>query len=115
MSDSDEESKGVIKCKVVFVGGVRKLGIINKFLSNKSSGIGRKTIFCPRENKSIEFNIFDTISQKDYESIARLPYENTDVFILVYNINNYNSFDELKNYWIKYVKENANKEFSKKK
>ena len=57
---------------------------------------------------------FGIQKKKKYIDLTRLFYKNTDVFILVYDITNYISFEEIKNFWIKDVKEHANKEFSKK-
>ena len=121
----DEEEK--IFCRVILLGEseTKKNGIIKRFVSgnfsfnNVTSTLGSnfasKKLFFKEENKSIKYEIWDTAGQEKYRSMARVFYKNTDVFILVYDITNYKSFDELKNYWIKDVKEYANKDFSKKK
>ncbi len=122
-ASSDEKEK--ILCRVILLGEseTKKNGIINRLSGNHSfNGIATpgsnfvcKTIFFNEENKYINYEIWDIAGQEKYRTQARVFYKNTDVFILVYDITNYKSFDELKNYWIKDVKEFANKDFSKKK
>ena len=122
-ASSDEKEK--IFCRVILLGEseTKKNGIINRLSGNHSfNGIATpgsnfvcKTIFLKEENKYINYEIWDIAGQEKYRTQARVFYKNTDVFILVYDITNYKSFDELKNYWIKDVKEFANKDFSKKK
>ena len=125
--DLFEDTDNSLKCRVIFLGEseTKKNGIIKRFVSgnfslnNVTSTLGSnfasKKLFFKEENKSIKYEIWDTAGQEKYRSMARVFYKNTDVFILVYDITNYKSFDELKNYWIKDVKEFANKDFSKKK
>ena len=118
MLDNDEKSENTIVCRVVLLGGVQKTGIITKFCSidsNPGSTFQSKTVFFSEENKYIKFDIWDTAGAERYRNVTRIFYRNTDVFILIYNITNYNSFAELKEYWINDIKKNANKEFSKKK
>ena len=125
MSASSDEEEKILKCRVILLGEseTKKNGIINRLSGNHSfNGIATpgsnfvcKTIFFNEENKYINYEIWDIAGQEKYRTQARVFYKNTDVFILVYDITNYKSFDELKNYWIKDVKEFANKDFSKKK
>lgn len=51
---------------------------------------------------------------KKYMDLTRLFYKNTDVFILVYDITNCKSFEEIKNFWVGGVKECADEEFGEK-
>ena len=125
MSASSDEEEKILKCRVILLGEseTKKNGIINRLSGNFSfngittpgSNFVSKTIFFKEENKSIKYEIWDIAGQEKFRTLARVFYKNTDVFILVYDITNYKSFDELKNYWIKDVKEFANKDFSKKK
>ncbi len=107
------------KCKVVILGesNAGKSSIITRFLSNdfdynKYSISGafqnQKRIFIKGLNKYINFEIWDTPGPKKYRALHRVLYENTNAFLLVYDITNYSSFEELKNYWIKEVKAKAN-------
>ena len=120
MSNCDEKNKNDISCKVVFLGRAKKTGIIKKFIGNNYSftSLGsnnyNKTMFFPEEKKNINFEIWDTAGKEEFRDLTRCYYRNKDVAILVYNITNHGSFEDLKNYWIKEVKENnENKEFSK--
>ena len=61
------------------------------------------------ENQSIKFEIWDTAGQVEYRSLSRVFYKNTFAIILVYDITRKSSFDALKDYWIKEIKENAPK------
>ena len=44
------------------------------------------------------------LGQKKYRIMHRILYNNTNVFILVYDITNYSSFDEIKKYWMNEIK-----------
>ena len=56
----------------------------------------------------------DTAGQERYRSITSAYYKNAAVCILVFDITRKSSFDALKNYWFKEIKENAKKDVSKK-
>ena len=112
---SEKES---LKCKVVLIGETRvgKTSIINRYISdNFSSSLSptpgasftAKTVFIKDYNQSIKFEIWDTAGQEKYRALAKVFYKNAAVCILVYDIINKKSFDELKNYWINEIKANA--------
>ena len=116
---SEEES---LKYKVVFIGETRvgKTSIINRYISyNFSSSLSptpgasftAKTVFIKDYNQSIKFEIWDTAGQEKYRALAKVFYKNAAVCILVYDIINKKSFDELKNYWINEIKANASPNF----
>ena len=60
-----------------------------------------------------KIEIWDTAGQERYRALAKVFYKNADVCILVYDITRKSSFTELKNYWIKEIKENAKFNVSK--
>ena len=110
--------KEPLQCKVVLIGeeGVGKTSIINRCISdNFSSSLSptpgasftAKTVFIKDYNQSIKFEIWDTAGQEKYRALAKVFYKNAAVCILVYDIINKKSFDELKNYWISEIKANA--------
>ena len=117
--DLFEDTDNSLKCRVIFLGEseTKKNGIINRLSGNHSfNGIATpgsnfvcKTIFLKEENKYINYEIWDIAGQEKFRTLARVFYKNTDVFILVYDITNYKSFDELKNYWIKQVLDSSPK------
>ena len=115
-----KERSQTLACKVLILGesNVGKTSIISRFLSNdfdynKYSMSGayktNKTMFLKNKNsnKIINFEIWDTPGQKKFRILHRVLYNNVNVFILVYDITNCSSFDELKNYWINEIKTNV--------
>ena len=110
--------EGTINCKVVLIGesGVGKTSIITRYTQNAfkshrlpTTGVNfiNKTIKLEDENKSIKFEIWDTAGQETYRSLAKIFYKNATVCILVYDITRKSSFNELKLYWVKEIKENT--------
>ena len=105
-------------CKVVLLGesGVGKTSIISRYISNTyrnqqlpttGANFVTKTIILEDENKSIKFELWDTAGQEKYRSLAKVFYRNAAVCVLVYDITRKSSFEELKLFWIKELKENA--------
>jgi len=111
---SEKES---LQCKVVLIGETRvgKTSIINRYISdNFSSSLSptpgasftAKTVFIKDYNQSIKFEIWDTAGQEKYRSLAKVFYTNRDAIILIYDITERRSFEEIKNYWINEIKAN---------
>ena len=118
---SEEE---VINCKVVVIGesGVGKTSIIQRFKENTftystkvSTGANyyRKEIIFEDENKSINFEVWDTAGTERYRSLAKVFYKNAPVCVLVYDITKKKSFEELKNFWVKEIEYNTLPDTSK--
>ena len=123
MADSQE---GAITCKVVLIGesGVGKTSIISRYINNTfksqlmstpGANFVTKNVIMEDDNQSIKFEIWDTAGQERYRSLAKVFYKNAAVCVLVYDITRKTSFNELKNYWYKEIKENAQSNVSKKK
>ena len=104
--------------KVVLIGesGVGKTCIINQFMNGKfnadslatlSTQFFRKNIVFSGD-KNITLDIWDTAGQEMFRSLNRIFYSNSKVVVLVYDVTNKKSFDELKNYWWGQIKENCN-------
>ena len=98
--------------KVVLLGesGVGKTSIINQFTTKKfnplcatsvSAQFITKTMDFPEFEKSIKFDIWDTVGQEKYRSITKIFYRDAKVIIYVYDITKEYSFNALKNYWYK--------------
>ena len=107
-----------VTCKVLILGesNVGKTSIISRFLLNdfdynKHSLTGAdkntKKLYLKELNKTINFEIWDTPGQKKFRTLHRILYKDTDFIILVYDITNLSSFEELKTYWINEVKANV--------
>jgi len=108
------------KAVVVLVGesGVGKTCIIARFIHDKfdpnvitsSSGqMVMKPIKLPN-GKSITIHLWDTVGQEKYRSMNKIFYKNAQVVILVYDVTDKKSFDEVKNYWYGQVKELGGKD-----
>ena len=114
---SDDEENDYIQCKVVLLGetGVGKTSIITRYVSNTfsqyvmtstgSSFVSKNIIL--DENNKVKLQIWDTAGQEKYRSLAKIFYQSTAVAILVYDITTKSSFDGIKNYWAKEIKNNS--------
>ena len=107
--------------KVVLLGesGVGKTSIIAQFTSNKfdpdfitsiTAQFISKTIEFDNLQKAIRFDIWDTAGQEKYRALAKIFYKDAKAIILVYDITDQKSFNELKTYWYEMVKNNADSE-----
>ena len=113
---SEEEPKTV---KAVLLGeaGVGKTCLISRFVNNifenntmtsVSASYATKTmVFKDLGGKSIKFEIWDTAGQERYRSISKLLYKDAEITILVYDITQRRTYDEIKDYWYKEIKENS--------
>ena len=115
---SDDELEMPKELKVVLLGeaGVGKSSIIKQFVNHTfdndiepsiSSKINSKEIKITDINKKVKLNLWDTAGQEKYRSLARIFYKDARVIIFVYSIENKKSFDSLKDYWYKEVKQNC--------
>ena len=119
-----EDDEGALTCKVVLLGesGVGKTSIISRYINNTfksqlmstpGANFVTKNVIMEDENQSIKFEIWDTAGQERYRSLAKVFYKNAAVCVLVYDITRKTSFDAIKNYWVKELKENVPKDISK--
>ena len=125
-SFENDENNNILKIfKVCLVGesGVGKTCIINRFVNDEfredeppsiSASYSEKFIQLDEyEGKTVKFHIWDTAGQEKYRSIGKIFYKDANAAILVYDITSQKTFDEIKNYWYKEIKdhtpENTNK------
>lgn len=104
--------------KVVLLGesGVGKTCIINQYIKNEfdvntmssltAQFVKKQIKFA--DGKKITFDLWDTAGQEKYRSLAKIFYKDANVVILVYDITNEKSFNEMKNYWFEKIKETNN-------
>ena len=115
------EEPDPIPVKVVLLGesGVGKTSIISQFTANKfnprcptsvSAQFISKIIKFPQYNKSIKFDIWDTVGQEKYRSLAKIFYKDALIIIFVYDITTEFSFTAIKDFWFKETNENADNE-----
>ena len=104
--------------KVVLLGesGVGKTSIISQFTTHKfdphretslSAQFISKTVEFSDINKSIKFDIWDTVGQEKYRSLAKIFYKDAKVIVFVYDITTEFSFEGIKKYWYDETKANT--------
>ena len=112
-----DENTIILKTVLIGESGVGKTSIISQFVEqtfekDQHSTIGgtfnTKSIKCSN-GKIIKFEIWDTAGQERYRSVTKIFYKDVNVAILVYDITNQSSFQELKKYWVGQVKESSPK------
>ena len=111
-------------CKVILVGeaGVGKTCIIVRFINNEyyegapsttGANYASKVLEFKEYNKSLQYEIWDTAGEERYRGLAKIFYKDAAIAILVYDITNRKSFEEIKNYWHEQIKESSSKNISK--
>ena len=113
MTDETEENN----FKIVLIGesGVGKTSIISQFvdqifendLQTSTGGSFSSKTLTFNNGKTIKLEIWDTAGQERYRALTKIFYKNALAAVLVYDITRKQSFEELKNYWIKQIKESA--------
>ena len=104
--------------KVVLVGesGVGKTSIIQQFTSGQfdphretslSAQFVSKTVKIKELDKEIKFDIWDTVGQEKYRSLAKIFYKDAKIIIFVYDITTEFSFNALKDFWYRETINNA--------
>ena len=107
--------------KIILLGqtGVGKSCIISRYvndsftinhLSTITSNSNSKTLSFDNEKITIKYNIWDTAGQEKYRSINKINYRGALAAILVCDITNKTSFEEIKNFWYSEVKNNMEKD-----
>ena len=103
-------------CKVILLGesSVGKSSIIQRFIKDEFKDVLVSTVSEYYTEKKLEINgvevnleIWDTAGQERYRTLVRNYYKGSKAAILVYDISQKITFDELKNYWYKEMKDNC--------
>lgn len=88
-------------------------------MSTTGASFMAKNLHFENHNKTIKFEVFiylnevwDTAGQEKYRSLIKIFYKDASVAILVYDITRKKSFDEIKDYWVNQIKENAQNNLS---
>ncbi len=109
-------SDGPINCKMVILGesGVGKTCVMNSFLGQKFEEEHLTTVGAEQQNKTlniddkiVKINLWDTAGQEIFRAITKMFYKGADIVVLVYDITNEHSFEEIKNYWYNEVQNNT--------
>ena len=114
--DSDDEEDYKYDFKIVLIGnsGVGKTCIIKYFINNSFNSEETSTLSASYFEQTIELNdygikikfeIWDTVGQEKYKSMVDLFFRNSKAAIIVYDISNYETFEEIKKYWLEKIRE----------
>ena len=112
VNNEDNDSK-IENVKITLIGdsGVGKTCIILRYTNkefNENQNTTRGANYCPKilkiKDKDLRLDIWDTAGQEQYRSLGNYFYRDSYVVILVYDISNKQSFENLKNLWFKDLK-----------
>ena len=103
--------------KVVLIGdsGLGKTSIIQRYVNDvydpnqllsSSAQFITKTVEL-NDEQSIKFDVWDTAGQEKFRALAKIFYKDAKAIVLVYDITNRSSFEQLQNYWFKEIEENS--------
>lgn len=101
------------KLLVIGDSGVGKSSIIFRYCNNDfdhnfitTIGVDFKTKTLTVYNKTIKLQIWDTAGQERFRTITRAYYRGAQAILLVYDITDIPSFNNVKN-WLSYIKDNS--------
>lgn len=104
-----EKSKNIIEYKVIIIGSsaVGKTSILSRYIDKQFSRDHKSTLGCISKVKTIDLNsqtaikmnLWDTSGDERYKSVMKSFYQGADAVILVYDITNEASFDDL-SFWM---------------
>ena len=90
--------------KIVVVGasGVGKSAMVQRLIDNtfreegqSTVGVEFKSFICPLQDQSVKLQIWDTAGQERFKSVSKAYFRNAVGAILVYDITNDSSFEDL--------------------
>ena len=118
MGDEQQENK----VKLILVGQPRtgKTAIYNRLLTNTYDAESKTTISPKNQTKvvslrtgDIEIEVWDTAGQEIFRTLNKIYYKKAVFVLLVYSIDDEQSFEELEKYWINEIKTSCPKYSSK--
>ena len=114
----EEGTNKVDNVKVALLGdsGVGKTCIIKRYTedeydenSTTTAGASYSQRILEINGKNIQLDLWDTAGQEKYRSLGRRFYKDAYIICLVYDITNASSFENLKNIWVKDLKDYGEK------
>ena len=114
-SNSSIEVDCDIKLKIMLIGdtNVGKTSLIKKYCNDEFSknyistiGIDFQVKYLNINKKKIKVQIWDTTGQERYQILAKNSFNSSDGFIIVYDITNRKSYNNINN-WIEQINEAA--------
>ena len=116
-----EKNENEMECKLVFVGesSVGKTSLINQYIKNVYNDNNISTVGCDKftkklnldDSKKIELVIWDTAGQERFRALNSIFLKGANIVLMVYDITNRHSFEEIKNYWYQTIIERVNGKF----
>ena len=111
----EKEPQDLMKVITLGESSVGKTSIIRRFIHNifdeeNLSTIGVNFSFKQvklKNGKSINIKLIDTAGQEKYKALAKSYFKNVDAVLFVFDLNDQNSFDYIKN-WIDLFNDNHN-------
>jgi small GTP-binding protein len=100
--------------KIILIGepGTGKTCLINVATGNQFNENSESTLLSTYvtkkmviNDKEYALNLWDTAGQEKYRAMTKIFTKNSKIVVFVYAINNKNTFEEMKSYWIKTIKE----------
>ena len=113
IDEDEEDNQNVLSYKVIFLGdtAVGKTSLIFRFCEDKydeaftaTIGIDIKTKNYIYQDKKIELDIWDSAGQERYKSLAKNSFQGADGIILVYDLSNKKTFQNIK-VWYNHIKD----------
>jgi len=83
---------------------------LDKFARYSTIGASFLALNTNIKDKSITFHIWDTAGQERFKSLIPLYFKDTDIYIVVFDLNNRDTLDAVDNIWIPMIKKNATDE-----
>ena len=114
----EENIEDIIEIQVTIIGspGVGKTCIIKNYVNGafeefntSTSGVDYYKKVEYMDNKKIILNIWDTAGQEKFYSMAQYFYRNSFIIIIVYDVTNIKSFEDIKKHWMKDIMEKGEK------
>ena len=112
-NNNENNDSKIENVKITLIGdsGVGKTCIILRYTNeefNENQNTTRGANYCPKilniGGKDLRLDIWDTAGQEQYRSLGNYFYRDSYIVILVYDISNKQSFENLKNIWYKDLK-----------
>ena len=95
-----------IKLVIVGDGACGKTSLLSVFVNNKFPEDYTPTVFDNQvkniiiDSKEVKLALWDTAGQEDYEQLRPLSYDNVDVFVIVFSLDDPGSLYNIRDLWI---------------
>lgn len=115
MDNNDSDFDDILKLVIIGDSGVGKSNYLYRFVEGEFCPIHEATVgfdykskvsYLPKAKKKVKFQIWDTAGQEKYMSINKNLFQRVQGIILMYDISDQKSFDNLEK-WMKVVKQLA--------